>query len=317
MTAASSADVSRASTMIELGRFAEAIRALTAMVAASPHDGRAWCLLARAQLGNGSPGAAVRAARRASAADPADDWPYRLAGMALIDLGRPADAVAAASRARELAPQFWRSHVCLAQAALAAGDTGLAREARAAALALAPEEAEVHVVAGKVALGEGDLEEAAASQRAALAIDPANVGAVNELGLISLRRRDPAGAAGHFIEAVRRSPGSSVFRGNYEAALARVAAGIAASGWLVAVAIAAVVLLAGVGSASPWALMLAGLLAALGAADAVRRFVAVPRTARPRLAGMLWRRPAGLALGAAAVIISRLRSAGRRGPASR
>jgi len=101
MTGGNQADVSRASTMIELGRLAEAIRALTAAVAASPHDGRAWCLLARAHLGTGSPGAAVRAARRASAADPADDWPYRLAGMALIDLGRPADALAAASRARQ------------------------------------------------------------------------------------------------------------------------------------------------------------------------------------------------------------------------
>src|SRR5580700_7453717 len=67
------AELSRASAMIDLGRFAEAVRLLGAVVAAAPDSCRAWCLLSRAQLGHGDPAAAVVAARRASALIPADE----------------------------------------------------------------------------------------------------------------------------------------------------------------------------------------------------------------------------------------------------
>ena len=111
----------RAAVMIELGRFADAIRALGQVLAATPDDARAWCLLARALLGGGDLAAAVAAARRASALDPASDWPYRIASTALTGLGQRAAAVGAARQARLLAPWAWRSHICLAQAAAGAG----------------------------------------------------------------------------------------------------------------------------------------------------------------------------------------------------
>ena len=128
MTAAA-ADLSRAATMIELGRYDDAARLLAAVLASAPDSSRGWCLLARARLGAGDQTGAIAAAARASALDPADDWPYRLASTALLSAGRTGDAVAAAEQARRLAPHFWRAHVCVAQAAAADGQLGLAAQA--------------------------------------------------------------------------------------------------------------------------------------------------------------------------------------------
>jgi tetratricopeptide (TPR) repeat protein len=283
---ASPADLSRAGMMIDLGRFGDAVRVLTTVVAATPDSARAWCLLARAQLGGGNEAGAVQAAHRASELDPADDWPYRLASTALIGLGRADDAVAAAVRARNLAPHFWRSHVCLAQAAVAAGQLDLAGRARAAALAIAPGEPDVHVTAGKVALGAGDLDQARASQQAALAIDPANVGALNELGLISLRGRDAPAAAGYFLRAVRSAPGTGVFGQNAEVALARVALSVLAWATLLAALAACTATLALAGWA-PFAIV-AGLLGTAVAGRMGGQLCRVPGPFRRRLPPLLW-----------------------------
>jgi Flp pilus assembly protein TadD len=283
---ASPADLSRAAAMIDLSRFDDAARVLATVVSATPDDGRAWCLLSRAQLGGGNEAAAVQAARRASELDPADDWPYRLASTALLELGRAEDAVAAAVCARNLAPQFWRSHLCLAQAAAAAGQRDLAGEASAAALAIAPGEPDVHVAAGKVALGAGDLDQARASQHAALAIDPANVGALNELGLISLRGRDAPAAVGYFLRAARSAPGSSIFGQNAEVALTRVAMSILAWGSL-AVAVASGTVVLALAGLTPLAVV-TGLLTVLVTWPLAGQLGRLPGPARRRLGPMLW-----------------------------
>lgn len=222
MTTGTGAEVTRATTMIDLGRYDEAIRLLARLVATEPENGRAWCLLARAQIGSGSQAGAVTAARRAGALDPADDWPHRLASTALIGCGQPDDALAAALQARRLAPHFWRSHVCLAQAGLAAGKLAVASAAAAAALAIAPDEADVQFTAGKAALAAGDIGAARSYQARALAIDPGHCGAMNELGRISLQGRDTTAATRHFLQAARTAPGVAVFGHNAEIALLRV-----------------------------------------------------------------------------------------------
>jgi len=111
VTADTAVDLSRAATMIELGRHDEATSLLATVVAADPDGSRGWCLLSRAHLGAGRGAEALAAARRAGALNPADDWPYRLASTALLSLGQNTEAVAAAQEARRLAPNFWRSHV--------------------------------------------------------------------------------------------------------------------------------------------------------------------------------------------------------------
>ncbi len=223
-----SQELGRASVMIDLHRYDDAARLLSAVLASQPENGRAWCLLARAHLGGGNCAGAVQAAARASALDPADDWPYRLASTALIGLDKTGDAVSAALEARRLAAYFWRPHVCRAQAAAADGQLELAEEAASAALAIAPEEADVHMTAGAVALRRGDRTLAQRRQEAALAIDPSHHGALNELGRISLSAKDAAGAAGHFLRAARSAPSSPVFGVNSELAIRQVAIRVAA-----------------------------------------------------------------------------------------
>jgi tetratricopeptide (TPR) repeat protein len=287
------AELSRASAMIDLGRFAEAVRLLGAVVAAAPDSCRAWCLLSRAQLGHGDPAAAVVAARRASALDPADDWPFRLASTALVGLGRPADALAAARQGRRLAPHLWRPQVCLAQAAVAAGERELAAGAIAAALALAPDEPEVHVVAGKVALGDGDLRAAAAWQRAARAHPPDN----------TLRSSDPVTAAGYFLRAVRAAPGTGAFGQNTEVALRTIAI------WAACMAGVLVLLMALAATGADLAVLtttradrltaavMAGaavVLMALLSVRLARTLRTLPRAARRQLPRLLWAGRTGL-----------------------
>jgi tetratricopeptide (TPR) repeat protein len=297
-------ELGRAAAMIDLGRFADAVAALGPVVAAEPDSERAWCLLARAQLGSGHPAAAVAAARRASALDPANDWPYRLASTALIGLGRPEDALRAALQARDLAPQFWRSHVCLAQAAAVAGQQDLAATASDAAMALAPEEPDVHVTAGKVALENGDLAAARSRQRAALAIDPSNLGALNELGLVCLRAGDPAGAAGYFLSAVRSAPGMQVFGQNTEIALTMVALSAGGSVAALAALVACAGVLAATAGAGPT--VAAVLIAVPLGWRAARILGRLPPTARRQLARLLWRHRQEVALGVLATAATRV-----------
>jgi tetratricopeptide (TPR) repeat protein len=221
-SAGTPAELMRASTMIDIGRYDDAAGMLARIVAAAPDSARAWCLMSRAQLGRGENDEALRAAGRAISLNPADDWPHRLASTALVSEGRSAEAVTAAQQARRLGPQLWQSHVCLAQAAAAARRLDVAVEAATAALALAPDQPDVHVAAGKVSLARQDLAAARSHQERALAIDPGHTGAMNELGRISLKGRDSAAAARYFMRAARSAPGIGVFGRNAEIALLRV-----------------------------------------------------------------------------------------------
>jgi tetratricopeptide (TPR) repeat protein len=287
--------------MIEVSRFEDAVGLLTAMVAATPDNSRAWCLLSRAQLGAGRADEALAAARRAGLLDPADDWPYRLASTALISLARPAEAVSAALQARNIAPHFWRSHVCLAQAATEAGQHQLACQAAEAAVTISPGEPDVHFTMGKVALAAGDLQQARASQETALAIDPGHSGAINELGRISLRAHDASGAAGYFLQAARSSPGAGVFGRNTEVALARVAAAITVPAALVLATAVYLPVLAP--RRSGWLGLLLAIASLLVAGYAIQLVRKLPVDGRRHLARMLRRRQTILAIATMATIV--------------
>ena len=281
-------DLSRAATMIELGRYDEAAALLAVIVAAAPDTGRAWSLLSRAHLGAGRGAEAVLAARRAGALNPSDDWPFRLASTALVSLGRGEEAVAAALDARKLTPGFWRSHVCLAQAATAAGDRELAGQAVLAALAIAPDEPDVQFTAGKVALAGGDLARARSHQQAALAADPGHSGAINELGRISLRERDVSAAASYFLRAARAAPGIGIFGRNTEVALAKVLTNIAVPVALLLALGVGVLILVPAG----WPVLVGAMavLTALACGQAAFQVTRLPPDARRHLARMLRQR---------------------------
>jgi tetratricopeptide (TPR) repeat protein len=296
-------DLSRASVMIDLGRYGDAASLLASVLASSPSSSRGWCLLSRAHLGGGNAPEAVAAAARASALDPANDWPYRLVSTALIAMGQTAEAVTAAREARRLAPHFWRSHVCLAQAATADGQHDVATQAAAAALALAPDVADVHVTAGKAALGRGELAEARRWQESALAIEPTHSGAINELGRISLRSRDAAAAAAHFLHAARTSPGTGVFSRNTELALSRVALRLTTSAMLM-VATAACLIVAAATANLPLATLF-GLLLLPVAIRIAREIRRLPPEGRRHLMRMVWARWAQTARAFKTAIVGR------------
>jgi tetratricopeptide (TPR) repeat protein len=214
-------DLSRAQTMLDLGRYDEATTLLARLVAAEPGSGRAWCLFARAHLGADRFTEAVEAANRAAAIEPAEEWPHRLASNALMHLGSHGQALRAAAESRRLAPAFWQTHVCVAQAALAAGQPAIAANAAAEARKLAPNEPDVHFLSGKVALARGDLDGARTHQERALALDPTHSGAMNELGRIRLRRHDTIGAIRHFINAARTTPGEHIYSRNIDVVIVR------------------------------------------------------------------------------------------------
>lgn len=214
-------ELTRAATMLDLGRYEEASTVLARVVSADPRSSRAWCLFARAHLGADHYQAAVEAANQAAAIDPGEEWPHRLASNALMHLGSHGEALRAAAEARRLAPSYWQTHVCVAQAALAASQQAVAATAAAEARRLAPNEPDVYFLSGKVALARGDLDGARTYQEQALALDPAHSGAMNELGRIRLRRHDTAGAIRHFINAARTTPGEHIYSRNIDVVILR------------------------------------------------------------------------------------------------
>ena len=66
-------ELTRATTMLDLGRYDEASSLLARVVAAEPESSRAWCLFARAHLGAGRYQPAVEAANRAVTIEPGEE----------------------------------------------------------------------------------------------------------------------------------------------------------------------------------------------------------------------------------------------------
>jgi len=223
-------DLARASAMLDVKRYSQAASLLAVVVAADPENGRAWCLLAAAHLGNGLYQEAAAAATRAITLAPSDDWPYRLASFAQMHLGNITAARTAATEACNLAPHNWQAHLCLAQAELAGyvkfnaweQGAGPAQQAIASALRLAPDEPDVHVVAGQVSFARGRSAAARNHQERALALNPAHSGALNELGRIKARHFAHAQAARHFMHAAQSAPEISVYGQNVDTTVRRV-----------------------------------------------------------------------------------------------
>ena len=272
-------DLARAQAMLQIKRHDDAASLLARVVAAQPGDGRAWCLLAAAHLGAGRYQDAADAASRAIAAAPSDEWPYRLVSRAHAHLRNPQGAMCAASEACRLAPNEWRAWVCLAQAALTTGvEFNAAERAAATARKLAPDEAEVYYVLGQVSFAREEWKKARAYQERVLAIDPTHTAALNELGRISLKKRNTQSAADHFVRAAGSAPGVAVYGNNVEVAVKSLLTRVIYLATLATWALVVVTFYSH-GSRS---LAIAGLtvIALLSAVVAAARIRALPRPAR-------------------------------------
>jgi tetratricopeptide (TPR) repeat protein len=160
------------------------------VIAQEPRHGEAWCLMARAQLGNERPAAALEAARAAARLMNGRAEPLRLASLALGELGRDEEATEAALQATRSEPSAWEAHARLAHCLAAFRNRlGEAREAAGRALALRPDEPGPHLAAGAVAMAAGRRTDAAAAYCAALAADPQCVEAHNQLAVVQTMGR--------------------------------------------------------------------------------------------------------------------------------
>lgn len=195
--------LARAEQLLDIRRPTEALRILAAVLADDPDNAVALCAAAQAELQLNRAGSADELAARAMAAAPEWEFALRLRAEALRAMGRRAEAAAAARAAVALSPNTWQSHYTLA--AICSGapeDSAEAYTAARRAIVLAPNEADAWAVLGYVAVENGDQTTAQKALEKALQLAPAHAGARNDLGRLQLLRRDPIGAAGHFVAAV-------------------------------------------------------------------------------------------------------------------
>ena len=181
---------SRARTLCDLGRFADAVSEAAAAIAEDPRDASAWCVMAEAQLGSERAAAALQAAEAAASLQPELEQPHRLASLALSRLGRDQEAAQAAFEATQRDPASWQAHAHLARSLAAFRNRlGEARWAAERALALGPDQSGPHLAAGAVAVAAGRQAEATAAFCAALGADPHSAEAHSRLAEMPDRRR--------------------------------------------------------------------------------------------------------------------------------
>jgi tetratricopeptide (TPR) repeat protein len=221
------AALQRATALCDLKRYADAAAVLGGVVASEPDNSRAWCLMARARLGDRRYDAAIEAASRAAAIDPEYEWPHRLLSIAARSQGDGRRAVTHAEEAARLAPHEWRTHLELAHARIAADDAGGASLAASSALELAPDQPASHLAAAAAASAAGRRSDARDSVRRALELDPDNSAAHDMLARLHVSRRGLANAnpgrlsfaAASFAAAVRADPRSERSRRALDAVL--------------------------------------------------------------------------------------------------
>jgi tetratricopeptide (TPR) repeat protein len=164
----------RAHRLAEVGRYADAERAVRDGLVADPASGRLLTVLAWVlRLRRDYPGA-LSAADAAIAADPSLAGAHAERAEILIALLRADDAIGNAREAARLQPLRPAGHLVLARALSAAHRRDEARAAAAYGLALDPVSVEALLTVAEVAREAGDREEAAAAARAVLAVEPGN-----------------------------------------------------------------------------------------------------------------------------------------------
>ncbi|MBV9097336.1 MAG: hypothetical protein JO079_04680 [Frankiaceae bacterium] len=194
----------RATTLLDLGRHAEALQALNDLgdegLTATAH-----CLRARAYLGLNQVKEAERAAAAARAADPGNEWGYRLGAIVARQQLRPRVADELAAEAVRLAPYEPNAHQVCTLTAVDLGDVEGALAHSFELLRLAPHSADSHYTAGLAFATAGRTVDAEAAFRHALSIDPQHAPSMGALAQM-IGRRDPEQAKQLRLAAVRTAP---------------------------------------------------------------------------------------------------------------
>jgi len=197
--------LARVQALLDLGRAAEARARILPLVGSDDTSYHAWCLLALCEIRLESFDTARVAAEHAIAMYPEGDWGYRLLSLALSGLGDRSKAADSARRSVACAPELWLTHLTLAES-LGKDSPREGLEAAERAVQLAPHQAAAHVTHGYLLDAVGDMDGAERAYLRALELEPGNAKAMNNLGVVALRRGGPTSAARHFSRALRHDP---------------------------------------------------------------------------------------------------------------
>jgi len=200
--------------LLEMGRAADAVVALTRAVAENPQSSVAYANLALAELRLTHYAKARDAAQHALALDAESEWAHRILAIALMRLGKHQEARAEALRAVSLVPEGHQGYVVLAQALLGTGDLAGALESANHAVRLAPESPEAHSTVAQVRLRREEWSAAEAAARRALRVDAENPIALNNLAVALRRQRRQAESVQAYEQAVRIAPDNPTIRRN-------------------------------------------------------------------------------------------------------
>jgi tetratricopeptide (TPR) repeat protein len=216
-------DLRRAEALIGVNRPADAQTILSGVLATSPDNVRAYCLIAQCANATNNYVGMLRAATQATTYGPSLEWGHRLRSTALRCLGRETEAVQAARTAVELAPNSWPGYVALTEALLPSPDRDRRRgayEAAGRAVTLAPQIATTHVTMGRVLLSIGERQAAQACFERAIGLNPTDPTAHINLAVVDLRRGRVARAARGLGGVAAANPAVATYANNVKVAAA-------------------------------------------------------------------------------------------------
>jgi tetratricopeptide (TPR) repeat protein len=161
-----------ASSLINLGKFADARVAVQETLAQAPEYGFAYYLLSFVEPKSGGESPALRAINEAVRLEPTVVRNVTRLGWLLREQGRHAECLETTTRALQLDPRSVDTLVLRANALEALGQPDDAAATLRAALAINPENPDAHLALGNVALACGDPGEALEALREARRISP-------------------------------------------------------------------------------------------------------------------------------------------------
>ena len=222
------ATVARADALNALGRYDEALRLVSPILAADAEHLGAGLTAGVALINLRREAEGMTLLSRVAATHPSSADALRLLSFAAVRRKDATAAVAWAEQALALAPWSVDAHLQSAQALGLARRPCDAQEAAQRALELAPDSADSHLAMSVALVPPGsapqrdDLDRAEQHVRQALAIDPGSVAAHNELGRLLLAKNQPFAATSSFTRAVHADPRADVPLANVSRVFARL-----------------------------------------------------------------------------------------------
>ncbi len=209
----------RAQSLIEIGRYREAIEQLNKALALAPDNPQALCSLSLAYHHLRDDKRAMEYAERAIQSDPEEEWAHRLRSLTFSRQGKKQPALDAAREAVRLAPEEPMALYALSHALAENQNFGEARITAEKLRALAPEAEIAHEALGNIALAESKWSDAEDHFRAALLINPGSYDAMNNLGVALLNQKRKGEATEMFHQAARLNPMGEVARENLKSSI--------------------------------------------------------------------------------------------------